>query len=82
MVNFVIVEDEEALQNGNVLLNFVDSQGQVVRQKRTTFDEAQTIGGMALDGAWDDMDTWAVRHGGGAIPGRRRAWPSIRCWLG
>ncbi|KAL2014486.1 hypothetical protein VTN00DRAFT_2011 [Thermoascus crustaceus] len=58
VANFVIVEDEEALRNGNVLLNFVDSQGQVVRQKRTNFDEAQMIGGMALEAAWDDMDAW------------------------
>ncbi|KAL2006803.1 hypothetical protein VTN00DRAFT_9471 [Thermoascus crustaceus] len=58
VVNFVVVEDEEALQNGNVLLNFVHSRGQVVRQKLTTFDEAQMIGGMALGAAWDDIDAW------------------------
>ena len=58
VVNYMIVEDEEALETGLVLLLFLDECGRVVRQFRLSASEAEQIGGGWLELCWDESYYW------------------------
>ncbi|KAL8833431.1 MAG: hypothetical protein Q9170_004274 [Blastenia crenularia] len=58
VVTWVVVEDEEALETGDVGLMFVDGLGRVIRSKRVLPEDAQSIGGLWADGSWDEVDEW------------------------
>lgn len=55
---YLIVEDEEALQTGQVLLLFLDNCGRAVRQQRLPAREAEDIGGAWVQHCWDEDHFW------------------------
>ncbi|KAL8949913.1 MAG: hypothetical protein Q9222_004015 [Ikaeria aurantiellina] len=58
VVAWVVLEDAEALDTGKVGLMFVDPQGRVVRSSRLEPGDAEMMGGLWVDGSWDEMDDW------------------------
>ncbi|KAF6233162.1 hypothetical protein HO173_008706 [Letharia columbiana] len=60
VVAYLIVEDEEALEEeeGLLLLSFVDAFGRVVRSNRVCASEAEQMGGFWLEEAWGDIAEW------------------------
>ncbi|KAL8707933.1 MAG: hypothetical protein Q9220_007115, partial [cf. Caloplaca sp. 1 TL-2023] len=58
VVTWLILEDEEALESGNVAVMFLDAHGKVVRSKRVPPDEAEQMGGFWSDGCWDEIGEW------------------------
>lgn len=58
VVAAIVLEDEEALETGNVAVMFLDALGRVVRMKRVGVGEAQQMGGSWLDGSWDETAEW------------------------
>jgi hypothetical protein len=58
VVNYIIVEDSEALETQQLLLIFLDAHGRVVRSSRVPPVQAEQMGGFWLDGSWDDVDEW------------------------
>lgn len=57
-VNYLIVEDREALLDRKVLLLFLDDRGHIVRYGREEALEGELFGGAWMDGAWDEMGVW------------------------
>ncbi|KAL8942163.1 MAG: hypothetical protein Q9216_001810 [Gyalolechia sp. 2 TL-2023] len=58
VVAWVVLEDEEALESGNVAVIFVDALGRVVRSTRVPAGDAESMGGAWADGCWDEMTEW------------------------
>ncbi|KAL8836305.1 MAG: hypothetical protein Q9170_002978 [Blastenia crenularia] len=58
VVTRLILEDEEAVQTGNVAVMFVDALGRIVRMKRIEVGELEHLNGVRVDAHWDDMVDW------------------------
>lgn len=58
VVNYLIIEDKQALESGKVLVVFVDDVGQVVRKNRVDVREVEMLGGMWIQSAYDDLGIW------------------------
>ena len=58
MVNYVIVEDVEALETGLVLLLFLDDRGCVARRFRLSASKAEQVGGAWLEFCGDESYYW------------------------
>jgi hypothetical protein len=58
VVNYVIVEDKEALETQQLLLVFLDARGRVVRWSRVGPEDVEQMGGFWLDGSWDEVNEW------------------------
>ncbi|KAL8802821.1 MAG: hypothetical protein Q9182_003581 [Xanthomendoza sp. 2 TL-2023] len=58
VVAWVALEDEEALDSGEVNLVFVDALGRVVRSRRIDAGGASQMGGFWADGCWDEIGEW------------------------
>jgi hypothetical protein len=58
VVNYILVEDSEALETQRLLLIFLSAHGRVVRSSRVPPDHAEQMGGFWLDGSWDELDEW------------------------
>ncbi|KAL8967777.1 MAG: hypothetical protein Q9183_002762 [Haloplaca sp. 2 TL-2023] len=58
VVTWLILEDEEALESGNVAVIFLDAHGRVVRLTRESTDLAQQFGGAWFDCCWDEFGEW------------------------
>lgn len=58
VVNYLVIEDKQALESGKVLVVFVDDMGQVVRKNRVDVEEVDSLGGMWMQCAYDDLDIW------------------------
>ena len=58
LVNYLIIEDKQALESGKVLVVFVDDVGQVVRKNRVDAEEVMSLGGMWMHCAYDDLEIW------------------------
>lgn len=60
VVNYLIIEDRETLEGEEelLLMAFVDAWGRVVRIKRVNSEEAEMMGGMWLEQAFDDLSEW------------------------
>lgn len=58
VVNYLIIEDKQALESGKVLVVFVDDVGQVVRKNRVDVEEVEDLGGMWFQSAYDDVGIW------------------------
>lgn len=56
VVNWIVLEDEEALRSGDVMILFLDVFGRVVRQKRMPAAQAEDMGGLWVDGSWMEVD--------------------------
>ncbi|KAL8675673.1 MAG: hypothetical protein Q9224_007419, partial [Gallowayella concinna] len=59
VVAWVVLEDEQALNSGQVDLAFVDALGRVVRSTRIDAGGASQMGGFWADGSWDEIDEWS-----------------------
>ncbi|KAL8721910.1 MAG: hypothetical protein Q9225_001506 [Loekoesia sp. 1 TL-2023] len=58
VVAAVVLEDDEALETGDVAVMFLDALGRVIRTKRIGVGEAQQMGHSWLDGSWDETAEW------------------------
>lgn len=58
VVNYILVEDQTALETGKVRLLFLDARGRVVRKTRVEREAAEEMGGFWVQSAWDDLDEW------------------------
>lgn len=58
VVNYLIVEDEEALESGLLLIIFLDAFGRVVRHCRMDASLAESMGGSWLECCWDESSEW------------------------
>ena len=58
VVNYLVIEDKQALESGKVLVVFVDDVGQVVRKNRVDAEEVMSLGGMWMHCAYDDLEIW------------------------
>ncbi|CAL8580057.1 hypothetical protein XPA_005791 [Xanthoria parietina] len=58
VVTWVVIEDEEAFDSGNVGLMFVDALGRVVRWTRIEPAFVCAMGGAWARGSWVEMDEW------------------------
>ncbi len=60
VVNYLIIEDEDSLEGDDelLLLAFVDAWGRVVKSKRVDNSEAEQMGGMWLECAYDETLAW------------------------
>lgn len=60
VVNYLIIEDRHTLEGEEelLLMAFVDAWGRVVRIKRVNSEEAEMMGGMWLEQAFDDLSEW------------------------
>ncbi|KAL8994613.1 MAG: hypothetical protein Q9169_005457 [Polycauliona sp. 2 TL-2023] len=58
VITWLVLEDEEALETGNVAMIFLDAHGRAVRSKRVSPDEAGQMGGFWADGCWDEIGEW------------------------
>ena len=57
-VSWLVLEDEEALEVGNVAIIFLDAHGRAIRSKRVSPGEAEQMGGFWADGSWDEISEW------------------------
>ncbi|OCL07904.1 hypothetical protein AOQ84DRAFT_408041, partial [Glonium stellatum] len=58
VVNYLIVEDKEAPESGEILVVFVDDLEQVVRKDRVDAGKVEDSGGLWMQSAYDDTVTW------------------------
>ncbi|OCK94862.1 uncharacterized protein K441DRAFT_659292, partial [Cenococcum geophilum 1.58] len=58
VVNYLVIEDKQALESGKMLVVFVDDVGQVVRKNRVDGWEVDSLGGMWMQCAYDDVEPW------------------------
>jgi len=58
VVNYLVIEDKQALESGEMLVVFVDDVGQVVRKNRMDGWEVDSLGGMWMQCAYDDVEIW------------------------
>ncbi|KAL8966676.1 MAG: hypothetical protein Q9183_003261, partial [Haloplaca sp. 2 TL-2023] len=58
VVTWLVLEDAETLESGNVAVIFLDAHGRVVRLTRESTDLAQQFGGAWFDGCWDEFGEW------------------------
>ena len=72
-VTFLVVEDKEALETGNVLLLYLDAEGLVVRSLRLHPGEIEQISGAWSDGClidddlyWEDVEIGTDYRSGGS----------------
>lgn len=56
VVNYIIVEDKEALETGLLLLAFLDTHGRVVRWSRIDAEDAMQMSGFWMNSSWDELD--------------------------
>lgn len=56
VVNWIVLEDEEALRSGDVMMLFLDAFGRAVRQKRVPPAQAEQFSGFWADGSWMESD--------------------------
>lgn len=64
VTNYVIVEDAVTLadesEDGQVAMRFLDARGRVVREVRVSAGDAEQMGGLWLECAWDEGGDWAA----------------------
>ncbi|KAL8707499.1 MAG: hypothetical protein Q9220_007489 [cf. Caloplaca sp. 1 TL-2023] len=58
VVTWIVLEDFEAHETGEVKLMFLDARGRVVRWKRVDPGLAEMIGGFWVRGSWGEVDEW------------------------
>ena len=58
VVTWIVIEDEEALESGNVVVAFIDSHGRVIRSKRVVAAEAEQMGGFWANHSWYEIAEW------------------------
>jgi len=58
VANYLVIEDKQALESGEVLVVYVDDVGQVVRKNRVDVREVESLGGMWMQWAYDDVEIW------------------------
>lgn len=56
VVNYIIVEDKEALKTEQLLLAFLDTNGRVVRWTRVGSEDAMQMSGFWMNSSWDELD--------------------------
>ncbi|KAL8758633.1 MAG: hypothetical protein Q9184_003868 [Pyrenodesmia sp. 2 TL-2023] len=58
VIGWLVLEDEEALETGNVAVIFLDTLGNVVRSKRVTAEEAEQLAPLWQDLSFDESSEW------------------------
>lgn len=58
VVSWLVLEDEEALETGNVAIIFLDALGNIIRSKRVTAQDPEHIAGLWGDGSFVESAEW------------------------
>ncbi|KAL8692319.1 MAG: hypothetical protein Q9218_002636 [Villophora microphyllina] len=60
VVGWMVLEDEAAMESGEVAVMFLDAYGQVVRSQRSSPRDAEQMGGAWSSCMFDEMDEWEL----------------------